>query len=285
MRIRGWLVALALVLGVRAIACRERVPPLAFATFNIEDFPKDRRQIDGAFDEIARLDVGFVAVQEIVDPALFSAEAANRLGGAWQFAAISTAPSTAPTTSGVARVHPTHHLGVLFDRRRFSLVEVTMHDETRLGSTHKPTLEVRLRPAGGGEIVRILVVHLKAGGEFADVRAQQHLALAQIIAYRPERTVVLGDFNATGDADRASLAALARRTNLAWVTRDLGCTAFWSRDDGCFRSRLDHVLMWQARAEVVAAGACATHGCEWEASCPTYVEQVSDHCPVVVRLD
>ncbi len=103
---------------------------------------------------------------------------------------------------------------MLFDRRKWTLVDVTSHDETRLGATHKPTLEVRLRPADGGEILRILVVHLKAGGANADIRAQQHLALARIIAYRSERTVVLGDFNATSDADRASLAALARRTGL-----------------------------------------------------------------------
>jgi endonuclease/exonuclease/phosphatase family metal-dependent hydrolase len=131
----------------------------------------------------------------------------------------------------------------------------------------------------------VLVVHLKAGGENADIRAAQQLALARIIAYRNERTIVLGDFNATGESDRASLAALARRTNLVWATEGLGCSAFWSRDDGCFRSRLDHVLMWQAPATVEAAGGCATHGCGWEESCPTYAEHVSDHCPVVVTLE
>jgi endonuclease/exonuclease/phosphatase family metal-dependent hydrolase len=271
-----WLVvAIAVILGVRAVACRDADPPLRFATFNIEDFPKDQRQIDGAFDEIKRLDADFIAVQEIVDPALFSAEAVNRLGGAWQFAAIDTAP----------RLHPTHHIGVLYDRRKWTVVDLTMHDETRLGSTHKPTLEVRLRPAGGGEVLRVLVVHLKAGGENADIRAAQTLALGRIIAYRNERTIVLGDFNATSESDRTSIAALARRTNLVWATEALGCSAFWSRDDGCFRSRLDHVLMWQSPARVEAAGGCATHGCGWEESCPTYAEHVSDHCPVVVTLE
>lgn len=266
------LLAIVLVIGARAVSCRDEAPPIRFATFNIEDFPKDQRQIDGAFEEIARLDADFIAVQEITDPARFGAEAVNRLGGAWQLAAIDTAPN----------LHPTHHLGVLYDRRKWTLVDLTMHDETRLGSTHKPALEVRLRPAGGGEVLRVIVVHLKAGGENADIRAKQHLALARIIAYRRERTIVLGDFNATGEADRAGLAALAARTHLVWATEDLGCSAFWSRDDGCFRSRLDHVLLWEAPERVVAAGACATHGCAWEASCPTYVEHVSDHCPVVV---
>ena len=255
--------------------CGGKAAPVRIATFNIEDFPKDRRQIDGAFDEIARVGAEIVAVQEIVDPGLFQAEAVNRLGGAWQFAAISTAPYG---------MHPTHHLGVLFDRRTWTLIDVMPHDETRLGSTHKPTLEVRLVPAGGGDVLRLLVVHLKAGGENADIRARQLRALATIIGYRQERTIVLGDFNATGDADRASITALARSTSLVWASEPLACSAFWSRDDGCFRSRLDHVLMWQAPAAVSVAGGCATHGCEWEASCPNYAHEVSDHCPVVVEL-
>jgi endonuclease/exonuclease/phosphatase family metal-dependent hydrolase len=275
--VKRWTIVPLLLLAFLARgACRDDEPALRVATFNIEDFPKDRRQIEGAFAELGKLDVDVIAVQEIVDPALFAAEAANRLGGAWQFVAESTAPRS---------THPTHHLGVLFDRRRWTLVNTMLHDETRLGSTHKPTFEARLRPTGGGEVVRFLVVHLKAGGDNADIRAQQHLALAKIVSYRRERTIMLGDFNSTGDADLAGIAALARRTSLVWASKDLACSAFWSRDDGCFRSRLDHVLSWQAPARVEAAGGCATHGCEWEASCPTYVKDVSDHCPVIVVVE
>jgi endonuclease/exonuclease/phosphatase family metal-dependent hydrolase len=271
----GIVLVTAAVLRAGSCGCGAEDPPVRIATFNIEDFPRDGRQIDGAFDELAALGAEIVAVQEIVDPGLFQAEAVNRLGGAWQFVAISTAPYGG---------HPTHHLGVLFDRRTWTLVDAMPHDETRLGATHKPTLEVRLRPAGGGDVLRLLVVHLKAGGENADIRARQHAALAKIIGYRRERTIVLGDFNATADPDRASIAALARNTSLVWASEPLACSAFWSRDDGCYRSRLDHVLMWQAPASVRAAGGCATHGCEWEASCPNYAHEVSDHCPVVIEI-
>ena len=276
MRLR-WaaLAAMVVVVGVRARSCHEPRPALRIATFNIEDFPKDQRQIEGAFDEIAALGADVLAVQEITDPARFAAEAANRLGGAWKFTAIDTAPG-----------HPTHHLGVLFDARRWTLVETRSHDETRLGGRYKPTLEVRLRPADGGDLLRLLVVHLKASGENAEIRARQLVALGQIIAARPtEHTIVLGDFNATSDRDRDGIRALAGRSRLTWATEALGCSAFWSRDDGCFRSRLDHVLSWAAPGTVEAAGACATHGCEWEAQCPTYAEHVSDHCPVVVTIE
>jgi endonuclease/exonuclease/phosphatase family metal-dependent hydrolase len=274
MRLR-WaaLAALVLVLGVRGTSCRDKRPALRFATFNIEDFPKDQRQIDGAFAEIEALHVDFLAVQEITDPAKFAAEAVNRLGGAWQFAAIDTAPP-----------HPTHHLGVLFDTRRYTLVDVTSHDETRLGGLHKPTLEVRLRPAGGGDVLRLLVVHLKSGGDEVQTRAQQLAALRQIISYRNEHTIVLGDFNATSVLDRNNLRALSIDARLWWVTARLACSHFWQRDDGCFTSRLDHVLMWYSPDEVEAAGACATQGCGWDESCPLYADEVSDHCPVVVTI-
>ena len=50
-----WSLVLMLVLSSSATVCvcrREDRPALRFATFNIEDFPKDRRQIEGAFREI-----------------------------------------------------------------------------------------------------------------------------------------------------------------------------------------------------------------------------------------
>jgi endonuclease/exonuclease/phosphatase family metal-dependent hydrolase len=94
----------------------------------------------------------------------------------------------------------------------------------------------------------------------------------------------MGDFNATEPADREDLARLARATGLVWATEGLACSAFWSRDDGCPRSRLDHVLTSTAPRSVTAAGACATEGCDRQDRCPRYVHDVSDHCPVVVDL-
>jgi endonuclease/exonuclease/phosphatase family metal-dependent hydrolase len=176
---------------------------------------------------------------------------------------------------------------VLFDAQRWTLLSVHAHDDTRLeAGRHKPVLEVRLRR--GSVIVVVLVVHLKALADGRDIRARQLVALARVIArvQQPgEHVVVLGDFNATAAADRADLARLATQTGLVWASEPLACTAFWDRDDGCPRSRLDHVLMWERPREIRAAGACATHGCDWEPSCPIYSEHVSDHCPVVVTAD
>lgn len=271
------IVVLALVLfGIR-VACHDAPRPLRIATFNIEDFPKDDRQIAGAFAELAALDAPIVGVQEIMDPRAFTTAMRSSLGAEWQVA-------FEPFVELGYR-----HTGVLFDRRRFTLIATTTHDETMLGGDHKRVLDVRLRPAEGGTPVRVLVVHLKAGGDVRDreIRQRQHRALRDIIktvSRSGDRIAVLGDFNATHDLeDRGDLAALSNSSGLAWSTEPLACSAFWRRDDGCPRSRLDHVFTWES-GTATAAGACATSGCDWQNSCPVYSREISDHCPVVVEL-
>jgi endonuclease/exonuclease/phosphatase family metal-dependent hydrolase len=176
---------------------------------------------------------------------------------------------------------------VLFNSRRWELVSTAVHHDTRLErGRHKPVLEVRLR--GSSTLVAMLVVHLKSGSDGREIRERQLHALAAVIARvgkRGDRVVVLGDFNATERADRDDLADLARETGLVWASEPLACSAFWSRTDGCPRSRLDHVLTWMRPRSIVATGACATDGCDWQRSCPLYVRDVSDHCPVVVTVD
>lgn len=275
---RYLLALLVLGLGVR-VACKDDPPPpgpLRLATFNIEDFPKDDRQITGAFDELGNLGATIVGLQEIMDPQRFDREMRNRLDGDWQ---VVFEPF-------VERGY--RHTAVMFDRRVFSFMSTAMHDGTRLDRQHKAVLEVRLRPKTGGPVVRVLVVHLKAGSDGRDIRARQHVALRRIVRSvmsSGDRVVVLGDFNATHDElDRADLAKLAEAADLVWTTEALGCSAFWRRDDGCPTSRLDHIVAWSA-GKVSAAGACATDGCERKDSCPRYASQVSDHCPVILEVD
>lgn len=275
---RWWLVALAL--GATLFVCtREPREPIRFATFNIENFPKDERQIAGAFAEIASLDVGFIAVQEIGEPEVFAREARRRLGARWEFVHVDTRP--------IGETRRGHHIGVLFDSAKWQLLSTRVWDETRLErGRHKPVLEARLR--SGDVIVRVLVVHLKSNTEGREIRAQQYAALTKIVREvrrTGERVVVLGDFNATELGDREDLARLAEITKRVWATEGLACSAFWSRSDGCYRSRLDHVLMWTRPSSVRAAGACATHGCDWQETCPLYFNHVSDHCPVVVTVE
>jgi endonuclease/exonuclease/phosphatase family metal-dependent hydrolase len=274
-----WWFAIALSISTAVCVCRrdDRVA-MGFATFNIEDFPKDRRQIEGAFEELDRPDLSFIAVQEIGEPAIFLREAHRRLGVRWDFAHVDTRP--------VGDTRRGHHIGVLYDTMRWTLIGTRIHEATRLDGRHKPALEVRLQ--SGDLIVRVLVVHLKYGSEGREIRARQLDVLATIVRELQrsgDRIVVLGDFNATEPADRDHIARLAKQTGLVWASEPLACSAFWARSDGCPRSRLDHVLTWAAPNRIVATGACATDGCDWQASCPVYTQHISDHCPVVVTFE
>lgn len=268
------IVAIALVLRCHAPAASQ---PVRIATFNIEDFPKDRRQVDGAFDEIVATRASIVAVQEIGDPWLFSRTSRARLGASWRFVSENTSPFD---------LRP-HYIGVAYDGAAWQLIGTDVHDDTALDRRLKATYEVRLRPAGGGAIVRVLVVHFRSGTPGRDLRAQQYVGLDRLLGRvlaSGDRVIVLGDFNATEDGDRADLARVAAAHELDWSTEPLGCTAFWRRADGCPRSRLDHVLAWSHPDSVEALGACATEGCDWQDRCPIYREHVSDHGPVVVTF-
>jgi len=259
--------------GVSRCACRDDDDRVRIVTFNIEHFPQSARQINGAFDEIAAAKANLVAAEEITDPELFVTEAQKRFGRSWQF------------VTDTHRVDRHHHIGVLFDRNAWTLRGLVEHDDTRMGPRDHPILDVRLEPNGGGTVVRVLVIHFRPGTSGRPDRARQFRSLSRVAAdavRSGDRVVVLGDFNATEADDRVDLAALAKVAKLRWATEPLPCSAFWIRDDGCPRSRLDHVLTSDKPTRAIAAGACATDGCTRTDSCPLYAHEVSDHCPVIV---
>jgi endonuclease/exonuclease/phosphatase family metal-dependent hydrolase len=146
---------------------------------------------------------------------------------------------------------------------------------------------VRLRRRDGGRALRLFVVHLKAGGDFAHVRREQLRRLAPIVLAAVETyddVVLLGDFNATGEEDRRTLAELARATRLVWASEALACTSYWNRRDGCRGVALDHVLTVRRPDDVSARGPCESVGCDPGDRCPTFHREVSDHCPVTADL-
>jgi endonuclease/exonuclease/phosphatase family metal-dependent hydrolase len=173
---------------------------------------------------------------------------------------------------------------VLYDGSVFTMQGSALHDDTIVAPKMKPVLEVRLGSRDGD--VQIFVVHLMWGSAGRELRARQLDALAGLLERerrRDARAVVMGDFNATEDDDRADLARIADATGMQWATEGLACSAFWDRDDGCATSRLDHVLSSEVPSGVEAGGACAD-GCELRDRCPAWVGEVSDHCPVTVTL-
>ncbi len=265
-----WLLALLLAILIIDRACSEEI---RIATFNIENYPKSQEQAAGAFSVIAGLHADVVAVQEITDPIHFASAARSRLGARWRFL--------------YPRSGPKHHVGILYDRERFKLISAREIREIIVYEGAKPAFEARLRPREGGRIVRVITVHLKAGGDHFATRKKQLDALEPVLALAKDsgdRLVVLGDFNATGAADRSRIEALARDLDLDWASEGLMCTSFWDRPDGCFGSALDHILTSNEPDEVEAMGPCKTEGCARKDRCPVFHHQISDHCPVIVDL-
>jgi endonuclease/exonuclease/phosphatase family metal-dependent hydrolase len=272
-------VVIVLALGLFAIqACPS--PEVKIATFNIRDFPEHPRQIEGAFQTIAALDVPVVAVQEITSPTTFAAAAKHYLGWQWRAEFGLREPVKG---SGLVPKGPVLLPGVLYDGDEYELDYARRRFETRIGDVGRPTLEVRLRHRERSPRLRVFVVHLKSGGDHFGLRRKQLEALAPRVraaAKTNDEVVVLGDFNATGEQDRVALAEFALVTGLHWASAELECTAYWRPGGKCTGSALDHVFTERAPASVAARGPCEEIGCEPGDSCPIFHDVVSDHCPV-----
>lgn len=247
---------------------------LRIATFNIENYPRSASQRRGAFSLIGELDLAAVGVQEITQPEVFAGHARQALGANWHFAFCEDCP--------IQRV------GVLYDGDRLNLLSTYSHRDTQVYRGGKPAFEARLQSRWDGRIIRIIVVHLKSGGDHAHTRQRQLRGLRAVLERsldRGEQVIALGDFNATGEDDRQELAELARAMDMHWATRELPCTAYWERRDECRGSALDHMLSSEPLDDVRARGPCEEIGCSPGASCPVFHRQVSDHCPVTAVVE
>jgi len=271
-RSKGALALVVAALVIRAHGCGDGEPSrVKVATFNIENYPKSAEQVPAVFALIASLDVSAVGVQEITEPGQFARDARAYLGPSWRFVYCEPCPE--------------QRVGVLYDANDLDLLTTRSHDELVTYPGAKPAFEARLRHPGG-DVVRLIVVHLKSGGAHVETRRRQLRALGQILGpdRSSEQILVLGDFNTTSAADREGLDQLAGETGLTWASRDLECTSFWKRRQACTGTALDHVFTSAEPAGVAAHGACESHGCDPGTICPRYVRDVSDHCPVTVEV-
>ena len=269
-----FLVVAAVFLFVAKTCFGSRVVDVV--TFNIENYPKSERQVDGAFEALEAIEPEIVALQEIRKPEEFRFELRSRLGSRWHTAW--------PNPS------PRHHVGLAYDSGLFEFLSSETHRTTEVcpGAACKPTLEVRLRRKGGAEeTLAVFVVHLKAYDDGIDERREQYRALQDILQAardRGDRIVLAGDFNSTRAEDRELIAKLAATYQLRWPTRRLDCTGYWKPENRCLGTALDHILVDGASPPGAGRGPCRSVGCDPGESCPVFFHQVSDHCPVTVAL-
>lgn len=235
------------------------------ATFNIENFPREADQPARAARAIGELGVPVVAVQEIRSPGKLVSAMHREVGPWWRY---------------ITHTGGSHRVGLLVDARSYVITNVIVHDDVRVIRGGRPALEVRVRHVRGFAEQAVVVVHLKSGPGAEATRRAQLQALVPHVAGRRMPVTVLGDFNPVSDEDRRMLDRFASATGLAWNSRSLGCTAYFPDGERCRGVALDHVMS-VAPGRTVAEGPCATEGCDPGDRCPTWVGEVSDHCPVV----
>lgn len=243
------------------------------ASFNIQDFPRSPQQVAGAFVMLGTMDADVVALQEITTPRIFAASAERILGAHWKFIYADSASK--------------HKVGFLYDSQALELLDSRVHRSVATYQGGRPAFEALFKRREDGQKLRTITLHLKYGKEGRAKRQAQLKALAPIVkkaAASGDQVVVLGDFNATEEADRKDLEALAQQSGLKWASQKLRCTSYWSRPDGCKGTALDHVLTSQAPEHIAAGGPCESVGCDPGQQCPTFFHHVSDHCPVTVDL-
>jgi endonuclease/exonuclease/phosphatase family metal-dependent hydrolase len=270
------VVALALMFAATR-ACPGPSAQVRVATFNIRSFPERPEQVEAAFAMIAGLDVPIVAVQEIMDPQVFTDAATHLLGPNWR------AEFGPWGDQDKRRLLP----GVLYDNHRYQLDYARLHRQTRIDGVGRPMLEVRLLARDDGSALRVFVVHLQSGGDNAERRRAQLDAATPILrraAAGNDEVVVLGDFNSTGDADRELLRRFAQTVALHWASEQLACTSYWKPDGKCQGSALDHVFTSRPATETTARGPCESVGCVPGDRCPIFYDEVSDHCPVTATF-
>lgn len=274
MRLRSvLLLSLTLIatVGIGVHGCDGTNGDVRVATFNVENYPKHDVQRKMVPQAIGKLEVPIVALQEVVDTRRFEADVQKELGNQWVLAASSQGPS--------------QKLAVLYDSTQAQLLSQRDYSEPILHPRGRPAFETRFQV--GDHVVRVLDLHLKSGGKFYALRAAQWWALLPIIergVESGEEFLVLGDFNATGWPDRIMLFGLSLWTGTNWLSRGVECSHYWSRGDDCVTTTLDHALTTSS-GTARAYGACETVGCQSSDRCPTWVDEVSDHCPVVFDFE
>lgn len=297
-RLVPWFVVL---LGLAFGAALHHVPPrltsgawlppkpdaaLRLLSWNVRNFRADDHDLAWMRGTIARASPDVIAFQEVLEP-----EALARI----------VPGHTLHTTERGGR-HG-QKLALAYDPTRVTLLEPPFEDAAiSLEGKVRPALVARLaRRTAGALPFELVIVHLKATPSGHDERLLQWERLRALVAERAEpRTIVLGDFNATGAKggmaadERARLEDMLGAVGLRRLTIAGGCTAYWQgvRFDAWVEpTLLDLVFVgpgWDARAFPHGAAAlshCARHRCLPFQSSESYPERslasASDHCPVV----
>jgi endonuclease/exonuclease/phosphatase family metal-dependent hydrolase len=325
-----WLVVSALLLSAcvadtgassESQAIREQWNPTAVAegnlrvvSFNIRNFPEMpvdpeaeprpaplsyqlRTDEEALLQVLTQLDFDVMAVQEIIDVALFEdviARLSERTGRAY-VAVLSENANDNP-----------QHLGVVIDSDKMRLVWTREHPEIDVRGTLRPGLSARIESLyEGGIDFGLMVLHLASGSSAnrAILRAEQVAVAAGIIAEQQAELgdndyLVLGDLNTARQGEEYGLMdeSFAAGAAMDRMPNQSGCSSYWIKKatNPMLRvSWLDHVYLaaldeLDATVPILSGAHCAERLCQpFEstdlASGSTFYN-VSDHCPVYFEI-
>ena len=199
-------------------------------------------------------------------------------------------------------------LGFVYKRSKF---QIKKFDEQKVGG--KDGCHKGLRPAaigtfkitGSTKTITAITLHLKAGGQQrnANIRLEQYKLISTLIRNLKSKglsnIIAFGDFNTTDYIFRNQnydrFINFVDDNSMRDFSSNLTCTSYWwggIEDDIQYPSLLDHILVTKEFLrefkyfKVNAKAHCQKVLCS-EASAEELgmtFKEVSDHCPVVVKL-
>jgi endonuclease/exonuclease/phosphatase family metal-dependent hydrolase len=249
--------------------------PFSLLAWNLEQFPHSSSAAEKVAATIGELGVAVVAVSEVDDIAAFDALAASMPG--YQ-------ATVASDGDGFVRV------GLLHDATRVTLSEIeTLFDDDSYRFP-RPPLKAHVTLTDGGFDFDVVVIHLKAqlDDESQARRKAACEALDEWVRTRLDQLadpdiVLAGDFNDEIDDPpewNVFGAFLGAPEVYSFLTQPVSEAGDFSYIP--FESLIDHVLVTTSVLGPYGSG--VTEAVHLERSVPSYVDDVSDHRPVLSRF-
>lgn len=275
-------------------------------TYNIRNFDYDERsQTPTNKSQLVRIlksmDADLLGVQEIHEKRTFSHMIDRNFGRHFQ---------TFLTDCGGAH---DQHLGFVVNTSKFEVIHFREDLRTvNVNSPHqsgchqgsRPLAIIQLKHRKSQARLAAIAVHLKSGGRPNSIR-KRFKQIAEVMKVKKElgkqgydKVIILGDFNTTefkskNQDQKNEFNQHLRRVDLNNQTASLKCTSYWwgNQDDGIqYPSHLDHIITSRSLTQIGAPkvyGHCQALACQSspESSMQVSFNEVSDHCPIAIKLD
>lgn len=184
---------------------------------------------------------------------------------------------------------PRHQHVVICHKKKYTFLPASDDDNYTLEDVaigrHRPAVHGILIARNGDRLMHVVGVHLKAQPDQSAIREQQTNMIADYLESRDdlEPILIAGDFN-TFDNDSTMMTDIYRRDGVDMM--QVNNSNQYTFRSGSTGSKLDR--FWVSKSLVVTqnpkvAGPCNSVAGN-NAAIKQYNQQVSDHCPVTIKI-